>query len=125
MQALSLNKRRLYYSNSRKNRARSDYNCWGVTQFVLGFADRLKWLDEFEMKRWLDIYTEKIYRPKKSGDILVVYDMLGTYYWLKHTAIYLGNGKYFHKQGSCVAEITTLEGIKETYSGKLDFLRIK
>lgn len=126
MQTLELNKRRIYYSNCRKNKYRGDYNCWGATQFVLGFTDRLRWIwDESEMQRWLDMYAEKIYRPKKPGDILAIHETFFGHTYLRHTAVYLGDGKYFHKQGSAKADITTIQGIKDTYSGTCSFLRLK
>jgi hypothetical protein len=119
-------KRKVSYANNSNNRVRSDYNCWGATQFVLGFAKRLRWIENHEMYEWLNENTHRIYRPSKWGDILAIYysDADDRPWGLKHTAVYMGNGQYFHKRGACPAQIVTLKEIKETYSGVCVFTRI-
>lgn len=117
----TLNKRRVYYAN-RAGQVRTGhwrgFNCWGATKFVLGANDRLEWVNGWEMQRWLKLATGEIYRPAKAGDILAVWE-----YGLSHTAVYLGNGKYFHKRESNTSEITTLAGVRKIYRGKCTWHR--
>lgn len=116
-----LNKRRITYTHSNaKDHGSWDFNCWGATLFVLNQADKLQWLDCDDMQEWLDKNTTRIYRPRKAGDIVAVHDDC-----LEHTAVYLGRGRYFHKKGAGRAEVTTLDGIREIYSGEYTFYRLK
>lgn len=119
-----LNPRRVNYANSRGNNAPSihRFNCYGATRFVLGQAKRLYWTTFSEMQRWLDDNTIKIYRPSKPGDIVTVHVYRDK--WLQHTAVYIGNGKYFHKKGSNISEITDLKGIRQTYDGVYAYRRL-
>lgn len=100
---------------SKKAEERIQFNCWGATLFVLGVKTRLYWEDELAMDRWLEENTKELYRPRKKGDILVVKDLFGI---LKHTAVYMGDGKYFHKRGGGIAEVTNLEGVRKVYPYK-------
>ena len=118
---ITLNRRRVTYANHRgrmPHYERPYFNCWGATMFVLGGADRLNWLSGWRMQQWLDQNTREIYRPRKPGDIVAVHA-----WGLEHTAVYIGNSKYFHKQGGNVSEITDLAGIRRTYRGAYTFLR--
>lgn len=115
-----LNVRRVRYANNRYKHPRAYYNCWGATLFVLGHARILQWIECGVMRRWLEENTEPIHRPRKPGDIVAVYG-----WGLEHTAVYLGNGKYFHKMGSNRAEITDLAGVRKIYDGKYEFKRVR
>lgn len=57
----------------------------------------------------------------KRGDILAVWE---DEYYLEHTAVYLGRGKYFHKMGQNSSEITDINGIKSVYYGDIEYRRV-
>lgn len=115
-----LNRRRVYHANNRGKHSTYDFNCWGATLYVLGDRDRLKWVDHREMDEFLVEETEPIYRPAKKGDILTV----SVWGRLTHTAVYMGNGRYFHKRGSNSAEITNLAGVRKIYRGEYKWRRL-
>lgn len=124
MSTIALNKRRVYYANNRGNkesyRSRTGFNCYGAVLFALGAMDKLAWVGEWYMLDWLNKHTDKIYRPRRKGDIISFHEC-----GLTHTAVYLGKGKYFHKRGMNTAEITDLRGIRETYDGEIQFHKVK
>lgn len=118
-----MNNNRLYYSNNRGKRVTWGFNCWGATAFVLNLVDRLQWLQDWQMEDILHDYTKVVNENEiKRGDILVMCYMSGT---LKHTAVYLGRGKYFHKRGSNFSEITDMNGICRVYSDEnIEYRRV-
>lgn len=119
---LTLNKHRVYYAN-RTGQTRTGFwggfNCWGATLFTLGARRKLEWVECREMENWLMENTRPIHRPRKQGDILVV-----ERYDLEHTAVYIGDGKYFHKRGPNTAEITDLAGVRRIYKGRYSWRRV-
>lgn len=72
-------------------------NCWGTTLFILGFNPSLKWElyvpTAFALKKCSNLVTSTDYQ---IGDILVLKNNGTTV----HTAIYIGQNKWFHKAGS-------------------------
>lgn len=76
------------------------FNCWGATLFALGQIEELEWTDCQYMTEFLDNETEEINKGEiKIGDILAMYDWYDGDYRLIHTAVYIGNGKFWHKCG--------------------------
>ena len=122
-----LKQRRLYYANNRGKVIyyRRDFNCWGATAFVLGIEDKLKWIEEEEMVGILEENTTIVEtEARQRGDILTIYD--GGGYRLSHTAVYLGRGKFFHKRGMNISEITDIGGIIRIYGNdKIEYRRVK
>ena len=113
-------KRRVALAHADANRNHAWFNCWGATLYILGGHRRRVWFEVQEMQHWLDMNTEQIHGPRKVGDIVCVHT-----YELQHTAVYLGKGKYFHKMGSNRAEVTDLAGIRNEYSGRYTWRRVK
>ena len=107
----NLNKQRVYYSNRKGRFPTWGFNCWGATMFVLNVTARLRWVYEWNMREFLEEETEAVVDKIQAGDILVMWS--GFNLW--HTAVYIGNHKFFHKKGSNCAEITTLDGVKREY----------
>ena len=101
----------------RLNQPDNAYNCWGATQkFFQPRQNKLHWADENEMKDWLETYTVKC-NPKKHN-IVAIYDNEG----LIHTAVHIGQGKYYHKRGSYTAEIApSINEVLDTYSGHVEY----
>lgn len=83
-------------------------NCWGATMYVLGIWDSYWWVQREEMVPELEklpVIAESELRP---GDIVVWRS-----HWLEHTAIYVGDGKVWHKPGGWRAAIDRIEDITE------------
>lgn len=95
------------------------FNCWGATLFVLNVLGRPVWAEQDVMEAWLEQNAKPVYRPR-PGDVVTIYN----YGTLSHTAVCLGKGRYFHKKGSNIAEVTDLAGVKRTYSGTVEFMRV-
>lgn len=120
----TLHKKRITYAYSNANSGRGQrswFNCWGATLYALGAIKSLEWISGTQMEQWLESNTRPIGKPRQPGDI-VVFKMYGR--WLEHTAVYLGHGMYFHKRGANNAQITTLAGVRRTYSGERTFRRV-
>lgn len=106
-----LNNERLNTANEQGAYPTWGFNCWGATLFVLEGDDSLRWVEDDEMTDWLYDNTDPIEEPTKDGDILVLW----RYGSLWHTAVYMGEGQYFHKKGSNEAEITDISGVFGAY----------
>lgn len=94
------------------------FNCWGTTLYIQGVLDEPYWVYGKDMSDWLKSNT--YYVPEnevKRGDILVMRDREDTsdQTSLVHTAVYLGDGVYFHKSGSAPAEYTSKHGVIDSY----------
>jgi len=116
----NLNTERVNIANERgKDGWDNTFNCWGATLYCLNMDSELLWIDKEEMTEFLDIHTKEIDDAPnlKVGDILAMYRDDDHYYGsgLCHTAVYLGNGKYFHKKGGGISEITDEIGILDSY----------
>lgn len=91
------------------------FNCWGATQYALGERKKYAWITERVMCQWICEKTVKVEKNSlKIGDILVI--SCNEYNKLIHTAVYIGNGKWFHKQGKFETSIMTKEEIIKIYT---------
>ena len=94
---------------------------------MLGLDDNLEWYNGDDMTKLLWEKTVEV--SKRSilrGDILVIYERpeYSVGYYLKHTAVYLGRERYFHKKGSDNSEITTLDNVFKIYGkSKVEYRR--
>lgn len=86
-------------------------NCWGASMLYLGVLKHPQWLNEKEMRKLL---KENVYETLelKVNDIYAIYNIEGA---LAHTAIYLGNGEFWHKAGNSRTEVTTKNKIDTMY----------
>lgn len=119
----NLNKSRMYYAHKKGKNGTSGFNCWGATLFVLGVNDRLEWTRDYVMERFLKHDTEEVKDENdlQMGDILVMRE----FGRLEHTAVYLRKDTYFHKRGHFCSEITSLQGIQDTYDlDELEYRRM-
>lgn len=124
-----LNKTNLKIANKEGKGQNASFNCWGATLFVLNATNCLEWTNDYEMEYFLETKTFPIYEYQlKEGDILVLY---GDEYFgenqLSHTAVYIGNGEYWHKKGELEAETIRLEEILDIYYDydRIEYRRIK
>jgi cell wall-associated NlpC family hydrolase len=92
------------------------FNCWGATQYALGQRKRYGWIGENVMWRWLDSKTVVVLDELQVGDILVISDL--KYNELIHTAVYMGNDLWFHKEGKFDASIETKDNVIEKYTNE-------
>ncbi len=87
-------------------------NCWNSTLKFHGVPVPRRWEYYASMQAWLEANTHECHKPLKYGDI--VWIGYGTDD-LEHTAVYVGNGWYWHKNGDRVAEFARLERVLEDY----------
>lgn len=73
------------------------FNCWGATQYALGKRKTYGWVGIQVMETWLHKNTFKIDGEAQVGDILVIKSKKN--FFLVHTAVYVGQGVWFHKCG--------------------------
>jgi hypothetical protein len=108
------------------------YNCWGFTNFILGWVEELHWEDEGVTVKLLDRKTKRIKKADiKVGDIVrFTSGRKRRDYWLQHTALVTeikrNKIKVLHKPGGMPLEMTTFEKAKGMYQGsdgKITFLR--
>jgi cell wall-associated NlpC family hydrolase len=110
-----LSNKRVGRANQKGANGTYDFNCWGATLYVLNVSRTLTWVEEHVMQEFLVKRTDKIKTEDiQEGDIFVMYGETWFGY-LQHTAVYIGEGMYFHKRGSKHSEITNLEDIFEIY----------
>lgn len=113
-------------------------NCWGTTLYMLGVIKEPRFIDSAEMDPWLDKNTKRVVKPA-FGDVLVIrrettdcsciydsapYNCGGRSEYcdapgaLMHTAVYIGDGLYWHQRGHCGQFlIESLLDIVITYPG--------
>ena len=74
---------------------REAFNCWGFTAAHFGWIADIEWVDRDTMINLLSRNTKPV-ESIEVGDIEAYYDDLGE---LIHTAVYAGDGLYYHKEG--------------------------
>lgn len=90
-------------------------NCWGSTQYALGYIKEPIWQHPEPMEDFLAKKTIPAIGRKK-GDILVMrYNG-----HLVHTATYYSPNNWWHKPGGHAAEFASIEKINKTYEGDYD-----
>jgi hypothetical protein len=89
-----------------------DFNCWAGTLMYFNELKTPRWIEQREMIQWMEANTKRVTRKRKN-DIIALFD--GGNEGLLHTAVYLGDGKVWHKKGANVAEITTIEKMLKVY----------
>jgi len=120
-----LNETRMNEAKEQGKGGTSQFNCWGCTLFILDISEDLYWVDNEEITKFIDCNTSIIIKPK-IGDILVLYvypdvewldeeDVDPDILRISHTAVYVGDGKWFHKRGCNQSEFVTEKEIKEVY----------
>lgn len=78
----------------------SNSNCWATTLYSVGAIKKLRYISSGNITKWIKDNTIKRRRRKpKRGDIIVFTVGLLFKKKIVHTAIYLGNGVYFHQRG--------------------------
>jgi cell wall-associated NlpC family hydrolase len=95
------------------------FNCWGATQYALGHRKKYGWVGEQVMWRWLKSKTVLVSDDHQVGDILVISD--NRYNQLIHTAVYLGDGIWFHKEGKFEASFHTKQTVIKKYTNEIYF----
>lgn len=75
-------------------------NCWNTTMWVHGATDQRNWIDQDVIKNWVDracmpIKAEDV----KIGDICLFFNNRDEKD-LWHSAVYIGEGLWFHKRGT-------------------------
>lgn len=92
-------------------------NCWALTMMICGALDEPKWARLEEVEQWLATCTHAYEGEPRPGDIFVMrsHRNHGRIHCIEHTAMYLGNGTYWHKPGSDVGQYTTLEQMQYIY----------
>ena len=108
--------------------AKGWYNCWGATLFILEKTDELYWVENCEIKDFIDNETEeKGDWDIEVGDILVLW---GERSWCEdnedsfgiiHTAVFLTPTKLFHKVGGEQAEFATEDEVLGIYNEHTDY----
>lgn len=101
--------------------------CGNRGLFVIETETEWDYPDTVENYKMMEILTERTiiveFKERQRGDILVIYKG-GK--WLHHTAVYLGNKKFFHKRGMNTSEITDIKGIVRIYGkDKIEYRRVK
>ncbi len=103
-------------------------NCWNATQIFHDESVEQRYTDESEMLMWLQENTTEISEDDiQFGDILVMHGHPIFGDELVHTAVYLGNGLYFHKGGfdkNKPYEIVCRSGIGYSYAEKCWYVRV-
>lgn len=90
-------------------------NCWNAVMYALGATNKLEFIDKYKMSVWMEENTEIIDTPPQPGDILRLNEYSGE---IGHTALFLGDDKYFHKVGwnsSVGWEVVSLARVLEHY----------
>ncbi len=92
-----------------------DYNCHGLTLWLLGHESSLKWVETDTFEQFLKIVKkQEAKKPeRKKGELLVI---AVDDHSNSHSAIYLGDGKYLHKKGSGQIEILEWPEVRKTYN---------
>lgn len=109
---------KLIWVNKFNNNFDAPYaNCWALTMLICGGLNKPKWVEADEIEKWLALNTHGFNNKVRSGDILVMrspfaYDRNNC---IIHTAIYMGEGKYWHKPGSDVGQYATLKDVQKIY----------
>ena len=100
------------------------FNCWGGTLYALNQTDILEWVDQCTMIDFLDDNTQIVDSDKlEIGDILALW--INKYCLvLEHTAVYIGEGVFWHKVGGKESEFGNQEQIQDKYpNGKYPQIR--
>lgn len=97
---------KLFNKEPYKFRYEERANCWNATMLFHGAVQKVRYVEEGEAEQWLANKT-RLVRPNfkgecrglRFGDILSIWSnsYLGDY--LEHTAVYIGQGKWFQKGG--------------------------
>jgi len=97
------------------NRKLAPYsNCWNSTLLFHKVPVPRRWEDDETIQAWLRANTRRYEQhPRRYGDILWIGDEDEDY--IKHTAVYVGNGWYWHKDGDRIAEFATLDRVLQRY----------
>ena len=83
-----------------------EFNCWGATAHALGAIKKPYWVCGHDMNSFIRKFTKSKSGEFKEGDIVVIYNTDGgrlkkmAEYDLIHTAVYIGDGMWYHKLGS-------------------------
>jgi hypothetical protein len=92
-------------------------NCWALTMLIWGALDMPKWAAPEEIEEWLFLNTHEAIGKPRPGDVLVMRSPFnyGRPNCIEHTAVYMGNGDFWHKPGIDVGQWTTLADMKKIY----------
>lgn len=104
-------------------------NCWGTTLWTMKALGPNTFVCPETMTLWLKRNTRKIAKPV-FGDILVIWfdkhTWGGEFGELCHTAIYLGDGLYWHQEGMYGEfRVGTLKQVLQVYPGNYEYVRAK
>lgn len=127
-----INERNLKVAHEKGRMGSGRFNCYCTSLFVLGKREELYWIDCPEITEFINNDTAEVTRVKR-GDILVMYaeDIYGDYVEqqnedkliIVHTAVYMGNGEWFHKEGGGLSSFTDKKGILNSYGYQVSKIR--
>lgn len=92
-------------------------NCWALTMLICGGIRRPTWAHVDQVEEWLEDKTHDIDDAPRAGDIFIMRSRFarGRDRCMEHTAVYMGNGIYWHKPGADVGQYTTMADMQEQY----------
>lgn len=90
------------------------FNCWGATSMYFGIISKPEWISESTMNKTI---IDRFRRLKSKKDAQIN-DMLAFYCrgQLIHTAVMVGKDRFYHKIGTNLCTVDTLDQIKSIYN---------
>jgi hypothetical protein len=91
------------------------FNCWGATLLYFNIIETPMWINQGRMSREIETNFSRLKSKKKLrlNDMAAFYDKNGD---LVHTAVLVGDNKWFHKRGSNVCAIDEMVSIMVVYN---------
>jgi hypothetical protein len=101
----------------------SNPNCWNATLLYYGATSKIEYCNPYFMDEWLEENGYVIDCSKRQKhDVLVIED---GYELLQHTAVYVGDDMYWHKQGlGGMWEYMSMKDMQKLYPGIYYHMRI-
>lgn len=122
MAPIIANNKKITLLDQYKDQVQGYYNCWGFVARVFHWIDRLDWVGEYQMDKYLAENTRWVKKPK-IGDIAV---WRINYHELNHTALIVDpeHRIILQKCGGNALEYGQLDDLT-FYDGKITFRRVK
>jgi hypothetical protein len=119
-----INESNLDQAHEEGREGNGNFNCYCTSLFILGQVKELYWVDCPEITEFIHKHTIEVSNAQR-GDMLVMWeeDMCDEYgdeqdedgCIISHTAVYLGNGRWFHKEGGSKSSFGTQQDVLDAY----------
>lgn len=130
-----VNESKLQQAHREGKKGNCGFNCFGASLFVLGRVAKLYWVDCPEITEFINNNTFQINEVQR-GDLLIMYaeDYCDDYtddqndegLIIIHTAVYMGNEEWFHKEGVSRSSFGTQDDVLDSYCyDECEYKRVK